>query len=113
MPRKKTEKPEIYADPLAAFSIDEKAALRKILADPLFVRYLRKVECTKPSALTAGTWGNGIDAMTHVRSTIKLSEIRGWELHSQALFLALDERPARKSETEATYPDVAAGIDTV
>lgn len=99
-----SEAPDIYYDPMAKLLPEEKAKLRSILADATYVKWLRIVEGQKPSSNCANAGSAGRDAFSNDRANARLGEIRGWEMHTAAMYLALAEpRPAR-TETESTFP---------
>lgn len=100
-------KPDIYADRLAKLSPEERGQLRAILTHPLYVKFLRIVAVKKPSANCTGTGSGERDAFSDARANARLGEIRGWELHEFAIFLALNEPAAVKEATKETFPDEA------
>jgi hypothetical protein len=97
--------PDIYADRLASLSLQERAALRDFMATDLFLKFMRIVECKKPSAFAQGTTGSLVDGNALIRSTITLSEIRGWEEHRNAMLVALLDPPAPKQKVEISYQE--------
>ena len=102
-----TNPPDIYADFIARLEPDEKTHLRGLLADPLYIRLMRIVETRRPSEMGVyvGTAQSKVDEHTVLRSTIRLAELRGWELHKNAIFLALNEPPDIKPSAEETFPE--------
>jgi hypothetical protein len=102
-----TNRPDIYADFIDRLEPDEKTRLRATLNDPLYIRLMRIVESRMPSVMAplAGAAQYKIDEHTQLRSTIRLAEVRGWELHKNAIFLALNEPPEIKASAEETFPE--------
>jgi len=96
--------PDIYYDPLARFTPEEKATLRQILVSPVYVKLLRVVEGFKPSSNCGMAGSTGRDAFSNDRANARLGEIRGWELHIAAIYRALTDAPQPRTETEPSYP---------
>lgn len=95
--------PDIYFDPMAKLVPEERAKLRGILSDPTYVKWLRIVEGQKPSS-NCPTAGSGTrDAFSNERANARLGEIRGWEMHTAAMYLALAEPRQPRTETESTF----------
>lgn len=99
------EKPHIYADGLAALSPQERARIRAMLDDPLYLKFLRIVARQKPSSMGANLGSGARDAFSDARANARLSEIRGWEMYEAAIFLALNEPPQIKQALQETFPD--------
>lgn len=99
--------PDLYADFIDRLEPDEKMRLRAQLLDPLYIRLMRIVESRRPSVMAsyAGAAQDKVDEHTAMRSTIRLAELRGWELHLNAIFLALNEPPEIKAPAEESFPE--------
>ena len=108
MKKGERKKPDIYFDPLAKFLPEEKAKLRMILVDPTYVKWLRIVEGKKPSSNCALAGTGNRDAFSNDRANARLGEIRGWELHTAAMYWALTDAPPPRIETESSYSNAAA-----
>lgn len=100
-----SERPEIYADRLAALSPNERAQLRALLTAPLYLKLLRMVAVFKPSSNCKNCGSGQRDEFSDARANARLGEIRGWELHEAAIFLALNEPPEVKTAVQETFPD--------
>lgn len=98
-------RPDIYADRLAKLSPDERARIRTMLTDPLFVRFLRIVAVFKPSSNCVNAGSMTRDSFSDARANARLGEIRGWEYYEAAMYLALNEPPEVKKSAEETFPD--------
>jgi len=105
MKKGERKNPDIYYDPLARLSPDEKARLRQILVDPVYVKLLRVVEGMKPSSNCSKAGTGERDAFSNERANARLGEIRGWELHIAAIFRALTDAPPIQTETDTSFPD--------
>ena len=104
---KKGEKktPEIYNDPLAVMTPEEKQRARSILVDPVYVKLMRIVERYKPSSNCAMAGSGTRDDFSNDRANARLGEIRGWEFHIAAIYRHLSDAPQAKEEVQARYPD--------
>lgn len=100
-----TPKPDIYADRLGKLSPDQRARLRAMLSDPLWISLLRIVAVFKPSSNCSNCGSGSRDAFSDARANARLGEIRGWELYENAIFLALNEPPEVKQAVVETFPD--------
>jgi hypothetical protein len=98
-------KPEIYADRLAELTPEERAKLRSMLNDPTWMKLLRMVAVFKPSSNVTNGGSGGRDAFSDARANARLGEIRGWELHELAIFLALNEPKEVKQAVQESFPD--------
>ncbi len=99
------ERPDIYADRLAALSPDERRRLRQLLTDPLYLKLLRIVAVFKPSSNCVNCGSGTRDAFSDARANARLGEIRGWDQHEAAIFLALNDPPQVKQAAQETFPD--------
>lgn len=99
------EQPHIFADIFAQLSPDERGDMRVLLTSPLYVKACRIIATQKPKSVGQGLHGIGVNEHTAIKSAIKLSEIRGWELYEQALWLLLKEPDQIRQEVPANYPD--------
>lgn len=106
----KPDRPDVYADRLSKLTPDERAHLRAILLDPIYVRLLRIVAVFKPSPFCTNAGSTARDQFSDARTNARLGEIRGWESHENAIFLALNEPPKVKTAVQETFPD-AGRID--
>lgn len=96
-------RPDIYADRLSRLSPEQRARLRGMLLDPLYVHFLRIVAGFKPSSnVTKGGSGDR-DEFSDARCNARLGEIRGWELYEAAIFLALNEPPQIKQQAQEVF----------
>jgi hypothetical protein len=100
-----TEKPDIYADRLSKLTPEQRAKLRAMITDPLYVQFLRIVAVFKPSCNISKAGSGERDAFSDARANARLGEIRGWELYEAAIFLALNEPPEVKASAQETFPD--------
>ena len=99
------EKPQILANSLLILSPDELAQIRGFLNSPIWLKFLSKIACKKPSAFCAGAMAGTRDAFSDGRATARLNQICGWELYENAIFFALNPPEVLKQATEETYPD--------
>lgn len=74
------------------FSPDDRAKLRAIISDPLYLKLLRVVNKMKPSPNCAGAGSGQRDAFSNERANARLGEIRGWELHQVAILAVINEK---------------------
>lgn len=102
MPKKTVTKEDIYADRLAQLTQPEREQLKQIMTSDLFVKFLRIVECKKPSAHLPSIC---IDGNVALRSTIVLSKIAGWEEHQSAMLSALLDPVPAKQKVVPNYPN--------
>lgn len=102
------EAPDIYFDPLARLTPEEKGRLRGILSDPIYVKWMRITEGMRPSSNCALAGSKDRDAYSDARANARLGEIRGWELHTAAMYAVLAEPKVARAETDANFPDSAA-----
>lgn len=100
-----TSKPDIYADRLSKLTPEERAKLRSLLNDPLYLRLLRIVAVFKPSSNCANTGSGTRDEFSDARANARLAEIRGWEAYEITIFLALNDPPEVKQALQESYPD--------
>lgn len=100
---KTVNKPDIYADRLAALSPEERAGLRTLLIDPLYLKLLRMVAVFKPSSNCVNCGSTQRDAFSDARANARLGEIRGWEQHEAAILLALNEPPQVKEAARENF----------
>jgi len=98
--------PDIYAERWEALTPDERAQIRAYITHPLYLKFLRIVECKRPSSivLSGGADPTKTDEHTMIRAGIRLAEQRGWDLHIAAIYLALNEPPEIQSAAEETFP---------
>lgn len=96
---------EIYAERLAVLSAQERAMLRSTLESPLYQKFMRVVACARPSAACSKAGSGDRDAFADARANARLGEIRGWELHEAAIFMALNEPAEIRRAPEDTFPD--------
>jgi len=101
------ETPFIYADRLAKLTPEERAELRAILTSKTWVKLMRIVECVKPSPFCKNGGSGDRDQFSDARTNARLGEIRGWEQHAAALFLAIQEPAEVKRAAVETFPDSA------
>lgn len=98
-------RPDIYADRLSKLSPEERAKIREMVTDALFVKFLRIVAVFKPSSNCANCGSTTRDAFSDARANARLGEIRGWEFYEGAMFLALNEPPQVKQAAKETFPE--------
>jgi hypothetical protein len=98
--------PDIYAERWEAMTPDERAQIRAIITNGLYLKFLRIVECRRPSSilLSGGADPTKTDEHTMIRAGIRLAEQRGWDLHIAAIYLALNEPAEIKGPAEETFP---------
>jgi len=96
---------QIYANRLERLSPAERDQLRAFITSDLYVKLMRIVECMKPSANCALAGSRDRDAFSSERATARLSEILGWDLHKNSIFMALMEPEAIRATPEETFPD--------
>lgn len=108
MKRGEKKIPDIYNDPFAVLSPEDKARLRGIITDPLYVKMLRIVERYKPSANCDKAGSLSRDEFSNERANARLGEIRGWELHIAACFTALTDTVIRREAPEPSFPNSGA-----
>lgn len=96
-------KPDIYAERLSRLSPEQRARLRGMLLDPLYVHFLRIVAGFKPSSNVSKGGSGDRDQFSDARCNARLGEIRGWELYEAAIFLALNEPPQIKQQAEEVF----------
>ena len=101
-------KPDIFADRLAQLSPEQKALIRSWLAHPLYAHLMRMVAVFKPSSNVTNGGSGPRDAFSDARCNARLGEIRGWELHEAAIFLALNEPPQVKQAVQEAFQAVDA-----
>lgn len=99
------ERPIIFADQIAVLSAQEKAHLRNLLNDPIFVKMMNIAEAKKPPCAGGLMGSKDRDQFSDSRSNTRLAEIRGWELHKTAMFAALIAEPPPRAHLEETFPD--------
>jgi hypothetical protein len=99
------ENPIILANKLLVLTPDELAQVRGFLQSPLWIKFLSKIACKKPSAFCAGAMAGDRDAFSDGRASARLNQICGWELYESAIFFALNPPEVLKQVTEETYPD--------
>lgn len=98
------DRPEIQHNPFLVLTPMERAKCRAILTDETFLKLLGAARKFKPSsAICAGSAANLRRAK--LRSTIRLSELRGWELYEIAMYAVLTEKLPQKPIEEPNYPD--------
>lgn len=100
----RAEIPDIFSDKLAVMSPQELAKVRAFLLSPEWVKFLRVLETAKPSSNISKAGSGERDEFSDARANARLGEIRGWDLHVNAIFLALSEPKEVKKQVEATYP---------
>ena len=108
MKKGERKKPDIYYDPLARLTPDEKQRLRALITDPVYVKLMRIVEGKKPSSNCANAGSVARDAFSNDRANARLGEIRGWEMHIMAIYMALTDAVAPRTEIETSFPDSAS-----
>lgn len=96
-------KPDIYADRISRLSPEQRARLRAMLLDPLYVQFLRIVAGFKPSSNVSKAGSGDRDQFSDARCNARLGEIRGWELYEAAIFLALNEPPQIKQQVSEVF----------
>ena len=96
-------RPDIYADRLSRLSPEQRARLRGMLLDPLYVHFLRIVAGFKPSSNVSKGGSGDRDEFSDARCNARLGEIRGWELYEAAIFLALNEPPEIKQQAKEVF----------
>lgn len=99
------KKPDVYFDPMARLTPEEKQKLRALITDPTYVKLLRIVEGKKPSSNCANAGSGARDAFSNDRANARLGEIRGWELHIAAIYLVLTDNPQPRVESEPNFPE--------
>lgn len=99
------KRPIIRATPLEVLSPREKAQLRQFMESGVYLKLLSIVESMKPSSHCSKAGSTERDAFSNERANARLGEIRGWELHTTALYMALATPKKIKSFIEETYPD--------
>jgi hypothetical protein len=77
-----------------------------MLNNPLFVHLMRIVESQRPSANCAGAGSQTRDAFSDGRASARLGEMRGWDMHKAAIFLALNEPAAIKQAVSEQFQSV-------
>lgn len=97
--------PDIYADRLAVMTPKELAEVRASITSPAYVKFLRVLNCAKPSSNVSKAGSGERDEFSDARANARLGEIRGWELYEAAIFLALNEPKTIKRTTEESFPD--------
>jgi hypothetical protein len=98
------DQPDIFADRLAALSVDEKKFIREILTNPVFIKALRIADCQKPSSFHSGCLTDNVSPEhASLASVIKLSEIRGWELHLASMYLLMAPVIQRRQEVSEQF----------
>lgn len=98
------EIPDVFADRLAAFTAGELELLRQALTSPAYLKLLSIAECAKPSANCQGAGSGARDAFSDARANARLGEMRGWEMHRNALLAALSPKVERTPTTEEFQP---------
>lgn len=99
------KKPAIFATPLEVLSPREKNELRSFMQGKTYLKLLSIVESLKPSSNCSKAGSGERDAFSDGRATARLGEIRGWDLHTTALYMALATPRKIKEFVEETYPD--------
>ncbi len=81
------------------------AKIRNFLVSPEWVKFLRVLETAKPSSNISKAGSGERDEFSDARANARLGEIRGWDMHVNAIFLALSEAKEVKRTVQETYPD--------
>lgn len=97
--------PEIYYDRLAKLTPEEKQELRRLIQSPLYVKLLRIAAGLKPSPNCARAGSGERDEFSDARASARLAEMRGWDLHQHAIFMALNDAAPPRGDLQPSYPD--------
>lgn len=96
---------QVTPKPLEELTPKEKAELRGFMESKAYQKLLSIVECYKPSPNCSNAGSGPRDAFSNERANARLGEIRGWELHTTALFAALLPPKKVQEVLTETFPD--------
>jgi hypothetical protein len=105
MPKKpKTPTPPAYIRPpvfpvyvYEPLSLDERKALRAILASDVFKKALQNAHAKKPGVHVEGTGVFKVTELSPMLANNRLHQLQGWEMFEAALFMQAEETMPRQA----------------